>query len=185
MGRAAHAGMDPEKGISAIQIASEAISRLGWGRIDHETTANVGTINGGMARNIVPEKITLQAEVRSRSEEKFQKYCKKIEVEFKKAAKKYSGDIIIKSEQRSKHYTVNTNDLLVRIITDACKKNSIRPDIKLTGGITDANIFNAHGIKTITTGSCGTNIHSTQESVKIANLVVGTQIVLDTIISLK
>lgn len=184
-GKAAHAGIHPENGINTIQIASEAINNLEWGRIDFETTSNVGLINGGLARNVVPEKTTLQAEVRSRSEEKFQKYCQKLEEEFKKAAQKYNGLAVINSIQRSNAYTVDRNDSLVQIVTDACNKNGIKPEIKFTGGITDANIFNAHGIRAITAGSCGTNIHSTEESIKIADLAVGTQIVLDAIMSLK
>jgi len=184
-GKAAHAGVHPENGISTIQIASEAIGNLEWGRIDFETTSNVGTINGGLARNIVPEKTTIQAEVRSRSVEKFQKYCQKLEEEFKKAAEKYHGEVKIDAAQRSNAYVVDTNFPLIQSVADACNQNGIKPDIKLIGGITDANNFNAHGIKAITTGSCGTNIHSTEESIKITDLALGTRIVLDTLLSLK
>ncbi|MDP2728100.1 MAG: M20/M25/M40 family metallo-hydrolase, partial [Dehalococcoidia bacterium] len=72
-GRAAHAGVSPEKGISAIQAAAEAISAMPLGRLDPETTANVGTIQGGTARNIVPEEVRLQAEARSHDMAKLEK----------------------------------------------------------------------------------------------------------------
>ncbi len=69
-GRRAHAGVEPEKGISSIQVAADAISKMQLGRIDEETVANVGTISGGQARNVVPDDVHLEAMVRSRSNEK-------------------------------------------------------------------------------------------------------------------
>ena len=185
IGKAAHAGMHPEDGINTVQIASEAISSLRWGRIDSETTSNVGVINGGILRNVVPDKTTLQAEIRSRNKEKFKKYCQKLLEEFKKATKKYNGKINIKAVQRSQAFIIDKKDLLVQSIIKACKKNKVKPEPMLIGGNTDANIFNVHNIKTITTGSCGKDIHLTKGSIMIKNLVVGTQIVLDTILSLK
>ncbi len=183
LGKSAHA-MHPEKGINAIEIAANSIKKIKWGRIDEETTLNVGLINGGLARNIVPAKVLIEAEVRSRSLAKFKLHCQRLVKTFEEVAKSMGGEVKIKNHQEAWPFVLSAEDQLVQTIAAACKKNKIKPDIKLVGGNTDANVFNANGIKTITTGSCGIDYHTTQESVTEETLAKGTQIVLDALLSL-
>jgi len=183
LGKSAHA-MHPEKGINAIEIAANSIKKIKWGRIDAETTLNVGLIKGGLARNIVPEKVSIEAEVRSRNNRKFKVYCKKLMRTLEEVAKSMGGKIKIKSHQEAWPFVLSGKDQLIQTLVVACKKNGIKPKIKLIGGNTDANIFNANGIKTITTGSCGIDYHTTKESVTEKTLAQGTQIILDTLLNL-
>ncbi len=182
-GKTAHA-MHPEKGVNAIEIAASAIQKIKWGMIDEETTLNVGVINGGLARNIVPEKVTIEAEVRSRSHEKFDLNYQKVIKAFEETAKDMGGKVKIKSHQEAWPFVLKTDVQLVQTLENACKRNGVKPDVKLIGGNTDANVLNAKGIKTITTGSCGIDYHTTRESVTKKALAEGTQIVLDAILSL-
>ena len=92
-GRAAHAGSAPEKGINAIVVAAEAISNLSWGRLDEETTANVGVIQGGVARNVVPETVTVTAELRSRNEVKFRARLDQVVRSFNDAATRHGATV--------------------------------------------------------------------------------------------
>jgi len=185
IGKAAHSGIHPEQGINVVEIAVEAIKNLKWGRIDDETTSNLGQINAGIAINIVPERATLLAEIRSRNLKTFDRYCKELVGEFNKAAKKFGGKVAIKAIQRTRAYIVSENDPLVKSVAWAIQKNGITPEIKPTGGATDANNFNSHGIVAITTGSCGESCHSKRESIKVTGLTLGAQIVMDAILSLK
>jgi len=183
-GKAAHSGTRPENGINAIQIAAKAISKLKLGRIDFETTSNVGLINGGMARNIIPEKVTLEAEVRSRNDKKFEFYTKKLIETFKETALKYGGTIDIQANLRGKAYKHQETDPMVKLLVECGRQNGIKYNFTSTGGLTDANIFNRHGIKCITTGASGNDYHTTREYLEIDKFVIGTKIILDAIIEL-
>ncbi len=96
LGKTAHA-MHPEKGINAIEIAAKSIEKIKWGRIDEETTLNVGVIKGGLARNIVPDRVLIEAEVRSRSASKFKLHCQEVIKIFEETAKAMGGKVIVKS----------------------------------------------------------------------------------------
>lgn len=177
-GKAAHAGMAPEEGISTIQIASDAISKLKWGRIDKETTANVGVIKGGEARNIIAEEVYIEAEIRSRNQKKFINYYKKLEEQFAKSTKKYHGKIDIKKVQRSTAYVLKNNEV-VGLLIKACKKNKQKHKLVLSGGITDANSIVKNGVNVVTFSTGARKIHSTSETIAIKDLAKSAQIVLD------
>ncbi|OIP22305.1 peptidase M20 [bacterium CG_4_10_14_0_2_um_filter_33_32] len=183
-GRAAHAGMEPEKGINSILVASEAIAKLKWGRIDKETTINIGIINGGMARNIIPQSVILQAEVRSRNPKQFKKYSSEIIAEFNKAVKKYSAKCKIISRQVSSAFIIKSSDYLVQLLINSCRSSKLKYRVIPIDGFTDASHFNRYGIKTVTAGAAGDNIHTTDESLRIKDLVNGTKIIHDTILEL-
>ena len=95
-GKAAHAGSNPEEGINAIQVAGFALSRMKLGRIDEETTANIGIISGGKATNIIPDEVTLEGEVRSRKEEKLEKYTEQLKKITEDTAQEFSAKAEVK-----------------------------------------------------------------------------------------
>ena len=98
IGRGAHAGMEPEKGISAIQAAAYGISRMRLGRVDEESTANIGMINGGTVRNAIPEKVFIAAESRSLSHEKCLKHAEEMKFHFEEGARIYGASANMKAE---------------------------------------------------------------------------------------
>ncbi|MDO8689292.1 MAG: M20/M25/M40 family metallo-hydrolase, partial [Dehalococcoidia bacterium] len=106
-GRASHAGVSPELGISAIQAASQAIAALPLGRLDAETTANVGTIQGGAARNIVPDQVTVVAEARSHDEAKLAAQTAKIRSAFEAAAAKHGGTVEVNVQPSYSSFSIS------------------------------------------------------------------------------
>ena len=91
VGRDAHAGSTPEKGINAIWVAARAIATLELGRVDAETTCNLGVIHGGDATNIVPKQVEVDGEVRSHDEDKLETVTQRMIDAFQQAAAQYPG----------------------------------------------------------------------------------------------
>lgn len=178
IGKAAHAGVEPEKGINSIKAASIAISNINVGRIDSETTCNVGKINGGVAKNIVPENTNVEAEVRSIRLEKLNKITDFIINNFKKAADKYGAKIKYKVDREYDGFEISENEIPVKIAKLAIKKLDISPKIKSTGGGSDINIFNSKGKISVNLSSGMERVHTSNEYVKVeqieklANLII-------------
>ncbi|KKQ81260.1 MAG: Peptidase T-like protein [Parcubacteria group bacterium GW2011_GWF2_38_76] len=183
-GKAAHSGMAPEKGINALKIAAEAINSLDLGRIDEETTVNVGTIRGGEAVNIIPEKIALKAEVRSRSNEKFNYQVQKLIDVFEKTAKKYGGLFKITSEQTSYAFNVTEDDKLVEVLKNCFTKNGVKPEVLKINAGSDTSNFSRNNIKCVTTGGCGKDYHTTGEYLEIDGFTKAAASILDAILEL-
>jgi tripeptide aminopeptidase len=181
-GRAAHAGDHPERGIDVIQVASKAISKLEWGRIDEETTANVGRIEGGLSRNIVPETIRLEAEIRSRSKDKLDLLAENLTDVFNQEANLVGATIEIEKIPAGWSYTIPKDNEFVELLAQICRNNKVEPDIMVIGGNTDAGLLNQNGILTLTTGSCGKKIHTTEEYISEERLETGTQIGLESVL---
>ena len=106
-GRAAHAGVEPERGISAISVAARAIDRLPWGRLDEITTANIGTIAGGSARNAVPEHVELVGEVRSLDADRLATRGKAVRAGFESAAAEFGAQVQIDLEHVYRGYQLD------------------------------------------------------------------------------
>ncbi len=176
-GRAAHAGMAPEKGISAIVVASEAIAAMRLGRIDEETTANVGIIQGGSATNIVPEKVTISAEARSRDESKLRAQVESMRKSLGSAAARHGATINMKAEYAYRAFKLSESDELVRMVSQAAKSLGMNVALGATGGGSDTNIFNERGIKTVNLGIGYDDPHSSNESIAIADLVQSAELV--------
>jgi tripeptide aminopeptidase len=189
-GLEAHAGVCPEQGISAIQIASEAISKMKLGRIDFETTANVGIIQGGSATNIVPNYVYVKAESRSHSNEKLAAQTAHMQECFQKAAEKYSVEVDGKKirgrieEKIWRDYdrmNVDKTTPIVQSVLQAAKNLSYRVETKATGGGCDANVFNQKGITVANLGTGMHNIHTVKEWLSIDELTQAAKIVLETV----
>ena len=183
-GKASHAGVSPEKGINAIVVVSKAIGSLKWGKLDKETTSNVGVIAGGAARNVVPEITEIQAEVRSHNNEKLKKYTKLIIERFKKTAKEHKAKIEIKKILANTAYKINKSDTVLREIIKSYQKNNIKVKTSTDCGCSDSNSFNEKGLRCVSAGVGGHHIHSIREFIKIKDLVNGTKIIYDATLDL-
>lgn len=170
-GKAAHAGARPEDGISAIAAAGKAIANMKLGRIDRETTANIGIISGGTARNVVPELCEVKGEARSRSDEKLDAQVQHMLEAFHEAAAEMGAGIEIEVNRSYHAYRLSEKDEVVRIAVSAARRVGIEPELHETGGGSDASIFNARGLPATVIGVGYDKAHSTDECVPISDFV--------------
>jgi tripeptide aminopeptidase len=169
-GRAAHSGMYPEEGRSAVAAAARAISDLRLGRIDEETTANVGIIQGGTAGNIIPEWCTLDAEARSHDERKLDQLVQEMVDAFSFAAGLEDCEVEAKVSKSYKGYRFKPEDPVVRIAHAALEQSGYKPEYGLSGGAADANVFNERGLACLNLANGMQDIHTPDECITVADL---------------
>lgn len=163
IGRGAHAG-EPEKGISAVKIGAEIISRLETGRIDNETTANVGLIEGGSALNTVAQRMHFMAEIRSRNLKKLEKHSLHFEEVFNSVMQKYpEAKIELKIAREFDPYLFEENHEIIQMAKKALAQIGLKPKLEPTGGGADVNIFHKHGLGVICVGTGVYELHTTRE----------------------
>ena len=179
MGREAHAGIAPEKGISAIQVAAAAVAAMRLGRIDGETTANIGTIQGGQATNIVAKKVVLEGEARSHDPEKLTRQTEHmvscLEEAARKLAREFDGETFtpeVKTEVVTDYpaMAVPLEGSIIQLVREASDRLQRPLEIRAAGGGSDANIFNGYGIETVILGTGMTNVHSADECVRVEDM---------------
>ncbi len=178
IGKPAHAGVEPEKGISAIQIAAHAISQMRLGRIDPETTANIGVIHGGQATNIVCPEVFIEAEARSLDRAKLDAQIGHMLSLFEHAAHLYGGEAIIEIERHYEGYQLTAQDLPVQVVRRALKRLGLEAPMRPTGGGSDANIFIARGLPCCVVGTAHQKIHTHEEFVLIDDLARSVDLTL-------
>jgi tripeptide aminopeptidase len=171
LGKAAHAGVSPELGISAIVMASRAISQMNLGRVNEETTANVGKISGGTGHNIIPERVEIIGEARSLVREQLEGQVKQMRAAMEDSAREAGGRVQIDIEREYDGYHIGEDEIPVQIAKAASKAVRLAPVIKSTNGGSDANDLNAKGIRTVVLGMGGRDYHTTQESIAVDELV--------------
>lgn len=177
-GRSAHAGFAPEEGIHAIRAASEAVSKLKLGRIGTEATRNIGMIQGGTARNIIPDSVVLDGEIRSYCHEEAMKLLEETKRVFQAAAKKNGARVIVDFEVQIKAYQTDKDDPVTQRFLKVCREMGIDPELKSTFGGSDHNIFADRGIRGIVL-SCGMQqVHTTEEFICLEDLYLGTALVM-------
>ncbi|ABZ82927.1 peptidase t [Heliomicrobium modesticaldum Ice1] len=180
-GRTAHAGFCPEEGVSAIKIASRAIHKMKLGRIDGETTANIGTINGGTATNIVPERVVIAGEARSIDEKKLILQTRHMVDCFEQAAQELGGKAEVKVTQVYPGYRLHASDPVVALALKAAVAMGIQPRLVPTGGGADANIYNGAGLPTANLAIGMEKVHTKEEFIPIDALVGSARFVLEII----
>ncbi|MDA8235648.1 MAG: M20/M25/M40 family metallo-hydrolase [Clostridia bacterium] len=180
-GKAAHAGIAPEQGINAIVVASHAIAGMKVGRIDEETTSNIGVIAGGVATNIVPEQTTIKGEARSINPAKAKDQIDHLVDEINKAAEKFGATAVIKVEKEYDPINLAPEALPVRIAMQAAENIGVKPFLGQTGGGSDANIFNGQGIACVNLGIGMSKVHTTEEFITEENLVANAQFMVEII----
>lgn len=169
-GQAAHAGIAPEQGVSAIVAASTAISQIKSGRIDSETTSNFGTIQGGKVRNIVPDRVGISAEVRSMDDAKLEKEARSILDVFSKTAVSCGAQFDYTKEISFRSFQIPEDHPAVDRASKAARAIGIEPVLWASGGGLDANIFNAGGLPCVALGLGIEDPHSAQEYIPVAQL---------------
>ncbi len=189
-GHEAHAGVCPEQGISAIQIASKAIAQMSLGRIDAETTANIGTIHGGLASNIVPNKVSLRGEVRSHNIDKLRVHTEAIisaiEKEVENATLSFNGEIkkasmALELNEDFPPMQVSETAPVLQTVLAAGEALGRPQEVRAAGGGSDANIFNGHGIDMVIL-ACGMDkVHTINEQVTLKDMVKTSELLLEII----
>ncbi len=163
LGKMAHGGIEPEKGINAIAMAASAISRVKFGRIDPETTSNIGRIEGGGATNIVTDKVTFTCEVRSHSQEAIQKQVDVIVKACEDTAKEFGGSVEIDVDHFCPPQKPDQNSFLFRTVVKALEAEGITPQYRVSNGSGDANIFSGKGFNCGGIGTGMVDVHTTDE----------------------
>jgi len=169
-GRAAHSGMCPEEGRSAIAAAARAIADLRLGRIDEETTANVGIVSGGTARNIVPEWCTVLAEARSHDERKLADLVQEMLDAFTFGASSAECELEAQVRKSYRGYRFKRDHLAVRLAATALERTGFEPRYGLSGGAADANVFNERGVACVNLANGMAAIHTPDEHIAVADL---------------
>jgi len=170
-GKKAHGGVEPEKGINAIMIAAKALAEVKrYGRIDEETTCNIGLIGGGVATNVVPDLVEIEGDVRSRSNEKLEAIREEVVSTICNAVEKFGGKFTAEVEHKYSGFFIDTNSTVVKLAERACALHGFTPDITQTGGGSDANFFNAYGVPCVILGTGMKNVHTVEEFLKEEDL---------------
>jgi tripeptide aminopeptidase len=179
-GRAAHAGMFPEEGRSAIAAAARAIADLRLGRLDDETSANVGRIEGGTARNVVPEHCHFSAEARSHDERKLADVIEEMLETVTFAATLTECEVETQLGAAARGYRFRRDDVPVRLAAAALEQSGRQPAYILSGGGADANVFNERGLHCVNLANGMTDIHTPDERIAVADLeeMVGVTLAL-------
>lgn len=181
-GKAAHAGVNPEKGINAIYVAAQAIAAMTVGRIDQETTANIGIISGGKAINIVPDSVYLEGEVRSlesaRRVENTNLICRILE----ETAHKSQTRADIEVELLYDGFSFPTEAPVVQLAQRAMRRRGLEAVLTQSGGGSDANILNARGIPTVNLATGMENVHTTDEQIAVSDMVTMAELVLQLVL---
>ena len=177
-GRPAHSGMVPEEGRSAIAAAARAIADLRLGRIDEETTANVGLIDGGSARNIVPEWCTLEAEARSHDGRKLADLVQEMLDTFAFAASTAECTLETEVSETYQGYRFKDSDPVVELARTALQSSGYEFVPTLTGGGADANVFNAKGLPCLNLANGMMEIHTADEYIAAADLDAMVEVTL-------
>ncbi|MFB4322201.1 tripeptidase T [Priestia sp. BR_2] len=177
-GKSAHAGVNPEDGISAIQVASKAIAKMKLGRIDKETTANIGKFQGGGATNIVCDFVQIDAEARSIVQEKVDKQVNDMREALETTVREYNANCEFISEIVYPAFSFNEHDEVVQLAQRAIGGFGLPTRTFRSGGGSDANIFNGLGIPTVNLAIGYQDIHTTQERIQASDLVKAAQIVV-------
>jgi tripeptide aminopeptidase len=182
VGRAAHAGVHPEEGINAIRVASEAIAKMRLGRIDRETTANIGIIRGGKATNIIPDEVEIRGEARSHDPRKLRRQVAEMEKTLRAACRRHHAKLQLRVEKMYGSFAVGRESAVMKMAVAGLKRTKIKPVVKPSGGGSDANVFNARGVPTLVLGLGAHNLHTNRETLKIADFIKGTEMVLNIVL---
>lgn len=177
-GKAAHAGIAPEEGHNAIVAAGCALARIKQGRIDEETTANIGIIKGGHATNIVPNRVEVLAEARSRNREKLLRQSEHMKETFEQAALENGCQAEVKIETAYEAFVLAADSQVVKLALQAAQSVGIKPVLGATGGGSDANYFNKYGVPTAVLGIGMSKVHTTDEYITESDLYNSARLVV-------
>lgn len=177
-GKSAHSGFDPESGIHAIFLAARAIAEIKNGHIDETTTVNIGMINGGIAPNIVPDRVVITGEIRSLSHEKALEQAKLIEETFLRTVEGSGARVTHEVKVNFKAYKIEENHATVKRFIRACDQVGVNAALQMTFGGSDNNRLAEHGIDGIVIACGMNNVHTTQEYTSVIDLTLSAEVTL-------
>jgi tripeptide aminopeptidase len=186
----AHAGICPEEGISAIQVAAEAIAGMSLGRVDAETTANLGVISGGLATNIVPNRVEIRGETRSLSVDKLEAQCAHMVRRLEEAAahrrvtvngREHGARVESRIARMYERLHVTDDAPVVRLLADAARRLGRPFRTRASGGGSDANVFNARGLEIANLGCGMREIHTVNEWVDVNDVFATAELLVETL----
>ncbi len=177
-GTPAHAGICPEEGINAINIASKAISQLEFGRLDKETTANIGMFHAGERLNIVCDEAVVRLEARSLSKKKLQDYVDHLIASFEKTAGEMGGKVEVSIEKLYETFHLTEESEVIKFAEKPLKDTGYGIVLNTTGGGSDANVFNANGIEAANISGGMKKVHTLEEYISIEDLVKTTELIV-------
>jgi tripeptide aminopeptidase len=169
-GRAAHAGIEPEKGISAIALASKAVLAMELGRLDETTTANVGTISGGDSFNIVPGSCTVIGEFRAVDAQRAAEVKEQLSSAIFGAVADGEGSVDVKWTEEYRGFVIDEDDLLVQFVLDHARALDLPTRTVISGGGSDANVFMEKGLDSLVLGTGMTDVHGPDESLAVVDM---------------
>ncbi|NOI27966.1 M20/M25/M40 family metallo-hydrolase [Vibrio coralliilyticus] len=176
-GKPAHAGLAPEEGISAIQVAADAISKMKLLRIDSETTANIGIVEGGNATNIVMPELKVVAEARSLNDDKLTQQVSHMIETFEHTCQQHGASVEIESTRAYNAFVIADDHPHIESVKASFEAIGAKPYTKGTGGGSDANNFNAKGLTTVNVSTGMAKVHTTEEFIAIDDMVKISQFV--------
>lgn len=176
-GKKAHAGIEPEKGINAIKVASDAISQMHIGRIDEETTSNIGRIEGGGATNIVTDEVRFTAEIRSHSIEKLEYETNYMRSCCRNSADKYYADFEFKVDMECPNLELSQDSYVYRLCINAFRDEDIDPKPLIIGGGSDANILCGKGYKCAIISVGMDKVHTSEETLSIDDMLKTARVI--------
>ncbi|KEO82379.1 M20/M25/M40 family metallo-hydrolase [Tumebacillus flagellatus] len=177
-GKAAHSGVNPEDGLNAISVAADAISKLQLGRIDEETTINIGIIQGGEKTNIVCDRCEILGEVRSRDDQKLSEQLSKVHSAFQMAGEKWGAKVDIREEKIYDGFNLSAEDDVVALAMEGLRKVGIEPKLAPRGGGSDTNNLNAKGIPAVNLGVGANKDHTVEENLRVQDLTDATRLII-------
>jgi tripeptide aminopeptidase len=177
-GHAAHAGIRPEDGRSAIAAAADALGRMQLGRIDDETTANAGRIEGGTAANVVPERCRIELEARSVDPDKATRTVERMVDALTDAGSDAECDVETQIEEQFRAYRMSRTAAPAAAAATALERLGIQPQYVATGGGSDANVFNAAGLPCLNIANGTAHNHEPDEFVTVEALETGLDLAL-------
>lgn len=178
MGKSAHAGVNPEDGISAIQVAAKAIAAMKLGRVDHETTANIGSFSGAGPLNVVCDYAEILAEARSIVQSKVENQVDHMRNALQATCEQYGAKAEFESDIAYPAFKLTDEDEVVKLAARAITSAGLTPHTFPSGGGSDANIFNGFGIPTVNLALGYEDIHTTNERIKVSSLVDAARVVV-------
>jgi len=177
-GKSAHAGMNPETGVNAIHLAAKALAQMPCGRIDEETTCNLGIIEGGRARNIVADYCHIRGEARSHNRQKLNTLTEQLQSTFTRVVEEGGGKAEIKVELLYSEINLDPNADVVRLAEKAVRSIGMVPELVATGGGSDASVITNNGIPCVNLAIGMTGVHTCNEHISINNLIKDVELIL-------
>lgn len=180
-GQAAHAGIEPEKGVSVVDVLAEALPAIKTGRLDDTTTANIGLIKGGEATNVVLDHLIVKGEIRAVDIEKAHRLIQEMTSAFQQASEKHGAAVTINTSKMATGFDISDDEPVMKLLLKSAENLEHEVMREVSGGGSDANVFNEKGKRVVNLSIGYENIHTTDEYIPIIEMERAVQLVIELI----